>query len=154
MHYSLLIQGLTTNGTLEWINLYKYRNSTITSFTVLFRLNQVMFNYVNTINVDKNTNDEEITIPPGYLKIGEIIAMLSTMNDTSFSISTKASSYGFIWIQSSYSIFFQCHGYSRHPRIRMTDGHSISFFLWIEHVNITRNRQVIPMYSPLVGSLI
>ena len=71
--------------------------------TVLFRPNQVMFNNMNTINVDTNTNNEEITIPLGYLTIAEIIAMLSTMIDTMFSISGKASSYGCVWIQSSYS---------------------------------------------------
>ena len=44
MHYSMLIQGSHTNGTFEWNNPYKYRNPYITFMTVLFRLNQVMFN--------------------------------------------------------------------------------------------------------------
>ena len=49
--YSKLIQGLPTNGTFEWINWYKCCNPCITSITVLFRPNQVMFN-----NVDSTTN--------------------------------------------------------------------------------------------------
>ena len=74
--------------------------------TVLFRPNQVMFNNVDSTNVDTNINDEEVTIPPEYYSIGEIIVILNTMTDTSFSISTKDSSYGCIWIQFPYSIHF------------------------------------------------
>ena len=65
-----------------------------------------MFNNVDTTNVVTNTNDEEVTIPPGYYTIGEIIAMLNIMTDTTFSISTMATSYGCISIQSPFSIDF------------------------------------------------
>ena len=58
-HYSMLIQGLLTNGTLEWTKPYKYRNTTITFFSILFRPYQVMLNNVNSINVVTNTNDEK-----------------------------------------------------------------------------------------------
>ena len=74
--------------------------------TVLFRPNQVMFNNVDSTNVVTNSNDEEITIPPGYYTIGQIIAILNTMTDTAFSISTKTSSYGCIYIQYSHTIDF------------------------------------------------
>ena len=47
----MLIQGSPSNGTFEWINLYKYRNLYITSMIILFRPNQVMFNNVDTTNV-------------------------------------------------------------------------------------------------------
>ena len=57
---------------------------------VLFTPNQVMFNNVDSTNVVMNSNDEELTIPPGYYTIGQIIAILNTMIDTTFSISTKA----------------------------------------------------------------
>ena len=57
--------------------------------TVLFRPNQVMFDNVDSTNVVTNTNDEEVTIPPGYYTIGEIIAIFNIMIDTSFSISTR-----------------------------------------------------------------
>ena len=90
----MLIQGSPTNGTFERINPYKYQNPTITSITVLFRSNQVIFNNVDFTNVVANPNDEEITIIPGYYTINEIIAMLNTMTDTTFSTSTKASRYG------------------------------------------------------------
>ena len=100
MHHSMLIQGSPSNGTFSWVNLYKYRNPYITSMNVLFRPNPVMFNNVDTANVVTNTNGEEPTITPGYYTIGEIISMLNTMTDTTFSISTMATSYGCISIQS------------------------------------------------------
>ena len=74
--------------------------------TVLFKPNQVMFNIVNSINVVTNTNGEEITISPGYYTLTEIIAILNTMINTTFSISTMDTSYECIWIQSPYSIDF------------------------------------------------
>ena len=89
VYYSMLIQFSPSNGTFEWINQYKYRIPTITAMTVLFRPNQAMFNNVNSTNVVTNTNDEERAIPPGYYAVGEIIAIINTMNDTPFSISTK-----------------------------------------------------------------
>ena len=106
MYHSMLIQGSPTNGTFERINPYKHRNPTITFITVLFRSNQVIFNNVDFTNVVANSNDEEITIIPGYYTINEIIAMLNTMTDTMFSISTKDSSYGNFWIQSPHTIDF------------------------------------------------
>ena len=58
--------------------------------TVLFRPNQVMFDNVDSTNVVTNTNDEEVTIPPGYNTIGEIITILNIMtDDTTFSTSTR-----------------------------------------------------------------
>ena len=65
-----------------------------------------MFNNVDFTKVITISNDEELTIPPGYYTIGQIIAILSTMTDTTFSISTKASSYGCIYIQSPHTIDF------------------------------------------------
>ena len=66
-----------------------------------------MFNNVDTTNVVINSNDEEITVfPLAYYSIGEIIAIPNTMTDSTFSISTKASSYGCIWIHSPHTIHF------------------------------------------------
>ena len=153
MHYSMLIQGSPGNSTFEWVNPYK--NPYITSITVLFRPNQggSMFNNVDTTNVVTNTNDEEVTIPPGYYTIGEIIAILNTMTNTTFSISTKASSYGCIWIQSPHTIDF-----TNAPDIREIlglEGRTIilpASFYGSNVIDITRNRQVIQVYSSLVRS--
>ena len=102
----MFIQGSPSNGRFSWINPYKCRNPYITSISVLFTPNQVMFNNVDSTNVITNSNDEEITIPPGYYTIGQIIAILNNLADTTFSISTKASSYGCIYIQSTHTIDF------------------------------------------------
>lgn len=106
MHYSILIQDSPINGSFDSINPYKFRNPFITSMTVLFKPNQVMFNNVDSTNVVTNTNGEEVTISPGYYTLSEIIAILNTMINTTFSISTMATSYECIWIQSPYSIDF------------------------------------------------
>ena len=65
-----------------------------------------MFNNMDMTNVVTNTNDEDVTICPRYYTIGEFIAMLNIMTDTTFSISTMATNYGCISIQSPYSIDF------------------------------------------------
>ena len=105
MHYSMLIQGSPSNGSFTWINPYKYKNP-YTSMTVLFHPNGSMFNNVDTTNVITNSNDETVTIPAGNYTLSEIIALLNTMTDTLFSISTNASSFGCIWIQSTHKIDF------------------------------------------------
>ena len=63
-----------------------------------------MFNNVDSTNVVTNINGEEITISPGYYTLSEIIAILNTMINTTFSISTMDTSYECIWIPSPYSI--------------------------------------------------
>ena len=155
MHYSKLIQGSPSNGTFTWINPYKYKNPYITSMTVLFRPKefQAVFNNVDTTNVITNSNDETVTIPPGYYTLSEIIALLNTMTDTLFSISTNASSYGCIWIQSPHTIDF-----TDAPdigEILGLDGRTIilpASFYGSNVIDITRNRQVIQVYSTIVRS--
>ena len=65
-----------------------------------------MFNNVDTTDIVTNSNGEEVTISPGYYTLSEIIVILNAMTNTSFSISTMATSYRCIWIQSPYSIDF------------------------------------------------
>ena len=153
MHYSMLIQGSPSNGTFEWINPYKYRNPYIISMNILFRPNQVMFNNVDTTNVVTNSGGEEVTISPGYYTLSEIIAILNTMINTSFSISTMDTSYGCIWIQSPYSIDFN-NALDVREIIGLEDRMIIlpASFYGSNVIDITRNRQVIQVYSSLVRS--
>ena len=66
---------------------------------------QFMFHNVDsTTNVVTNNHDEEVTIPPRSYTIGEIIAILNTITDAVFSLSTKVSSYGCIWMQSLHTL--------------------------------------------------
>ena len=96
MHYSMLIQGSHTNGTFEWINPYKFQDPYNTSMTALFLppqdessiRPQAMFNNVDTTNIVMNSGGEEVTISPDYYTLSEIIAILNTMTNNSFSIST------------------------------------------------------------------
>ena len=121
--------------------------------TVLSKPNQVMFNIVDSTNVVTNTNGEEVTISPGYYTLSEIIAILNTMINTTFSISTMATSYECIWIQSPYSIDFTIA-----PDVIEIFGlgnHMIVFpasFYGSNVIDITRNCQVIQVYSSLVRS--
>ena len=134
----------------------QYRNPTITSITVLFRqnaINSCTNNMDSTTYVVTKTNDEEVRIPPGYYTIGEIIAILNTITDTVFSISTKALSYSCIWIQSSHSIHFtnapdipEILGMEKWTVILPASFNQSYVF------DITRNRHVIYMYSSLVRS--
>ena len=79
--------------------------------------------------------------------------MFYTMIDTTFSISTNASSFGYIWIHSPYSIDF-----TDAPDIREIlglDGRTVilpASFYGSNVINITRNRQVIQVYSTIVRS--
>ena len=112
-----------------------------------------MFNNVDTTNIVTNSGGEEVTISPGYYTLSEIIAILNTMTNTSFSITTMATSYGCIWIQSPYSIDF-----TNAPDIReilgLEDRMIIlpASFYGSNVIYITRNRQVIQVYSSLVRS--
>ena len=99
----------------------------------------------------KNANDEEWTIPTGYYKIDEIIAMFNTMSDTTFSIYTKNSSYGWIWIQSPNSIDFTNVPDTR--EILGLGGRTVflpAIFCNWNVIDITRNRLVILVYLSLV----
>ena len=92
-------------------------------------------------------------IPPGYYAIGQIIAILSTMTDTTFSISTKASNYGCIYIQSTHTIDFTNASDIR--EILGLEGRTIilsASFYESNVIDITRNRQVIQVYSTIVRS--
>ena len=95
----MLIQGSFMNRIFDWINSYKFKNPYIIFIIVLFRLDR-MFNNMDMINVVTNTNNEEQTISPGFYSIAEIIDMLNNMFDTTFSISSKASSYECVFISS------------------------------------------------------
>ena len=108
---------------------------------------------MDTTNIVTNSGGEEVTISPGYYTLSEIIAILNTMTNTSFSISTMDTSYGCIWIQSPYSIDF-----TNAPDVREILGLGDRMvilpasFYGSNVIDITRNRQVIQVYSSLVRS--
>lgn len=79
--------------------------------------------------------------------------MLNTMTDTTFSISTNASSYGCIWVQSPHTMDF-----TNAPDIREIlglEGRTVilpALFYGSNVIDITSNRQVIHMYSSMIRS--
>ena len=136
MQYSMLIQSSPTNDTFKWINPDKYRNPDITIINVLFRPNSLMFN-----NMVTNVNGEEVTILPRYYTIGEIIAVLIIITDTTFSISTMATSYGCISIQSPCFIDFT--NVPNFREILGLEGRTVilpASFYGSNVIDITRNR--------------
>ena len=112
-----------------------------------------MFNNVDTTNLVTNSGGEEVTISPGYYTLSEIIAILNTMTNTSFSITTMATSYGCILIQFPYSIDFTTAP-DVWEIIGLGDRMIIlpASFYGSNVIYITRNRQVIQVYSSLVRS--
>ena len=103
-----------------------------------------MNNNVDSSDEATNTNDEERTIPPGYYSIAEIIVILNSMTDSTFSISTKDSSYGCIWMQYPFSINFTKSTDIR--EIIGLEGRTVilsASFYGSNVTDITRNRQVI-----------
>ena len=90
----------------------------------------------------ENHQWQEASNPSCIIQGGEIIAMLNTMTDTPFSISTKASSNGCIWIQSPHAIDF-----SIAPDIREIidlEGFTVilsASFYGSNVIDITQNRQ-------------
>ena len=112
-----------------------------------------MFNTVDSTNGMTNINGEEITISPGYYTLSEIIAILNTMINTTFSISTMDTIYECIWIQSPYSIDFtiasdvlEIFGLGNHMTVFLAS------FYGSNVIDITRNCQVIQVYSSLARS--
>ena len=100
-----------------------------------------------------NNNGEEVTIPPRYYTIGKITAMFNTATHTTFSISTIATSYGCISIQSPYSIHFTYASIAREILgLEKRTVILLASFYGSNVIDITRNRQVIQVYSSLVRS--
>ena len=108
---------------------------------------------MDSTNVFTNSDDEDVTIPPGYYSIGEIIAMLNTMTDTMFSISTKDSRYG-----NFSNLSLNTMDFTNAPDIReifSLEGCTViraASFYESNVTDFTRNRQVIQVYSSLVRS--
>ena len=104
-------------------------------------------------NVVTNTNYDDRTIPPAYYTIGETIAILNSITDSMFSISHQDFELRFLWIQSPNSIDF-----TNTPDIREILGLKgrtvilLAFFCGSNVIDITRNRQLIQVYSSLVRS--
>ena len=111
------------------------------------------FTYERYIHIDQFTQVQELLNHFHEFLFWHNPVMFYTMIDTTFSISTNASSFGYIWIHSPYSIDF-----TDAPDIREIlglDGRTVilpASFYGSNVIDITRNRQVNQVYSSLVRS--
>ena len=155
MHYSIIIQGQAPNGSFTWQpgTSYRFKNPYITMMKVLFtpdKTTTAAFTNIDTQNIITNGKGEQVVFDQGYYTLAEILAMLNEMENCGFSIITANKGFGCIHITSSTTIDF-----SKAPDIReilgitesnlpasIYDGKSI--------IDITRNRQVIQVFSSIV----
>ena len=151
MHYSIIIQGKPSNGSFTWDNPYRFNNPYITMIKVLLTPNSdSLFSNIDQTNIVSNDKGESVVFEKGYYTLADIIAMLNQMQYTQYSISNAVSSFGCFHIQSSCSVDF-----SQAPDIIDILGLTETTYnaganTGVNIIDITRNRQVIQVYSSIV----
>lgn len=152
MHYSIIIQGKPSNGSFTWNNPYRFNNPFITMMKVLLTpsSSDSLLSNIDQTNTVSNDKGECVVFEKGYYTLADIIAMLNQMQYTQFSISNAVSSYGCFHIQSSCSVDF-----SQAPDIIDIMGLTETTYnagsnTGSNIIDITRNRQVIQVYSSIV----
>ena len=151
MHYSINIQGQAPNGSFTWNKgIYRFKNPYITMMKVLFNPLEAAFNNVDSQNIVTNGKDESVVFDKGFYTLAEIISMLNEMTYSGFSISNATYSFGCINISTNTTIDF-----SKAPDICEILGLTKTTYLAGSYygeniIDITRNRQVIQVYSSIV----
>ena len=151
MHYSIIIQGKPSNGSFTWDNPYRFKNPYITMMKVLLTpTSTALFSNIDQTNTVSNDKGESVVFEKGYYTLADIIAMLNRMQYTQYSISNAVSSFGCFHIQSSCSVDF-----SQAPDIIDILGLTETTYnaganTGANIIDITRNRQVIQVYSSIV----
>lgn len=156
MHYSINIQGQAVNGGFTWGEnaqspiAYRFKNPYITMMKVLFNPLDAAFKNVDTVNIVVNGKNEKVTFQSGFYTLAEIIAKLNEMTYSGFSISNATYSFGCINISTNATIDF-----SKAPDICEILGLTKTTYLAGSYygeniIDITRNRQVIQVYSSIV----
>ena len=159
MHYSIIIQGKSSNRSFIWNNPFRFNYPFITIITVLLTLYSASLEQLQATpalsNIDQtntvsNDKGESVVFEKGYYTLAQIIAILNQMQYTQFSISNAVSSFGCFHIQSSCSVDF-----SQAPDIIDILGLTETTYnaganTGANIIDITRNRQVIQVYSSIV----
>ena len=155
MHYSINIQGQPLSGSFTWEKgVYRFKNPYITMMKVLFTplegISNSSFNNIDSQNIVTNGKNEKVIFEKGFYTLAEIISMLNEMTYTSFSISNATNAFGCIQMSTNTSVDF-----SRAPEISLILGLSKSTYLAGQYhgddiIDITRNRQVIQVFSSIV----
>ena len=151
MHYSIIIQGEAPNGSFTWSRgNYRFKNPYITMMKVLFKPDGAAFTNIDTQNIVTNGKNERVVFDKGYYTLAEILAKLNEMTYCGFSITTATTSFGCIHITSDTTLDFR-----QAPDIREILGITQETLPATQYdapniIDITRNRQVIQVYSSIV----
>ena len=150
MHYSIIIQGEAPNGSFTWSRgNYRFKNPYITMMKVLFKPDGAAFTNIDTQNIVTNGKNERVVFDKGYYTLAEILAMLNEMQWCQFSIVTSGYSFGCIKLNAQYALDL-----SKAPEIREILGLSRAIYDGLHFgtsiIDITRNRQVVQVYSSIV----
>lgn len=163
MHYSIIIQGEAPNGSFTWSQgNYRFKNPYITMMKVLFTPEGVAtgnsaapkgaaaaFTNIDTQNIVTNSKNERVVFDKGYYTLAEILAMLNEMQWCQFSIVTSGYSFGCIKLNAQYALDL-----SKAPEIREILGLTRDVYDGLHFgtsiIDITRNRQVVQVYSSIV----
>ena len=116
---------------------------------VLFTPDGAAFTNIDTQNIVTNSKNERVVFDKGYYTLAEIIAKLNEMQYCQFTIVTSGYSFGCIKLNAQYALDL-----SKAPEIREILGLSREVYDGLHFgtsiIDITRNRQVVQVYSSIV----
>ena len=153
MHYYINVQSKANNGN-DKVNIsHQFKNPYITHMNVVVNKNSdSLITNVKKDNIVKNAKNEEILFEKGYYSLSMIIAMLNTMENSSFQVTTSTYKFGCLLIQSSCEVDFSDANDIKEMLGLTKDIYSSGTNYGDNIVDITRNMQVIQVYCSLVKS--
>lgn len=153
MHYSIDINVTPQKGVAVYENSYRFKQPYITHMrTVINKNSDSIINNVFTTNIIRNGKAEEVVFEAGYYSLAMIIAMINMCEFTSAEVITSSQHFGCIRFQSATTVDL-----SQAPDIKailgISQDHLLSGGTYGENIiDITRNMQVIQVYSSIVKS--
>lgn len=153
MHYYINIQSKANKGN-DIVNIsHRFTRPFITHMNVVVNKNSdSLITNVKKDNIVRNGKNEEIIFQKGYYSLGSIIAMLNTMEYSSFQVTTSTYKFGCLLIQSNCQVDFS-DAYDIKEILGLTkDIYSSGTNYGDNIIDITRNMQVIQVYCSLVKS--
>ena len=153
MHYSIDINVTPQKGVAVYENSYRFKQPYITHMrTVINKNSDSIINNVFTTNIIRNGQGEEVVFEAGYYSLAMIIAMINMCEFTSAEVITSSQHFGCIRFQSSTTVDL-----SQAPDIKailgISQDHLLNGGTYGENViDVTRNMQVIQVYSSIVKS--
>ena len=109
---------------------------------LLKSINDSIFNTIDQTNIVSNDKGESVTFEKGFYSLSQIIDILNTMMYSQFSLSKDVDRFGCIHIPPSFIDFSITPDLCDRIDIKHTLKESI-----VEIIDITRNRQLIQLFS-------